>query len=130
MSKRIDGLKPTGIQKKPKGKSKQMQSYTHKPLRVSAGQLNELGGIIDSEGLFRLMPVNDTNKYLLQANYYIANNNQFKARQILKGLGMTSKRIKNYIVEEVSLQNRKPESSGFNDYFNQPMPEEYIVRTN
>ena len=130
MGKRIDGLKPTGTQKKPKGKSKQMQSYTNETLRVSAGQLNELGGTVDSQGLFRLMPVNDDNKYLLQANYYIANKNQFKARQILKGLGMTSKQIKHYIDGEVSLQNRKPESSGFNDYFNQPMPEEYIVRTN
>ena len=46
MGKRIDGLKPTGTQKKPKGKSKQMQSYTNETLRVSAGQLNELGGTV------------------------------------------------------------------------------------
>ena len=49
-------------------------------------------------------PVNDHNRYLLQANYWIANNNQFKARNILKGLGLKSKMIKQYIDEEISLK--------------------------
>ena len=101
-----------------------------KTIKVKAGELNELGSMVDSKGLFRILPVSDTNKYFLQVNYYLANNNQFKARQILKGLGMKAKDIKIYIDEEVSLQKRIPDRSGFNDYFNKPMQEEFIVRGN
>jgi hypothetical protein len=97
--------------------------------RVSQEELNIYGAILN-DGLFVLLPNNDHNRYLLQANYWIANNNHFKARNILKGLGLKSKMVKQYIDGEVSLQKRKPELSGFNQYFQKSMPTEFTVRTN
>ena len=47
-----------------------MQSYTNETLRVSAGQLNELGGTVDSQGLLRLMLLMMTTN-IFQANYYM-----------------------------------------------------------
>ena len=129
MSKRIDGLIPRGIIKKHKGPSKELKTYSREPIQVSQGEINQYGFLLN-DGLCRLLPVNDHNRYLLQANYWIANNNQFKARNILKGLGLKSKMIKQYIDEEISLQKRKPEQSGFNNYFQKDMPQEFIVRTN
>ena len=129
MGKRIDGLVPRVINKKPKGPSKVPKSYTKEPITVSQGQLNELNSDV-IEGVYKLLPEDDTNRYLLQANYWIANDNQFKARAILKGLGLKAKTIKTYIEDEASLQKRKPELSGFNDYCNKPMPQEFIVRSN
>ena len=127
MTKRIDGLTPKGKFKKSKGPAKELKTYTREPIKVSAGVLNEHGAVI-IDGLYKLLPVNNINKCLLQANYWLANNNQFKARQILKGLGMTSKRIKMYIDEELGVQKRIPELSGFNQYFQKPMPRELELR--
>jgi len=129
MTKRIDGLTPRWTLKKLKGPAKELKTYTREPLKVTAGDLQKTGGVIIN-GVYRLLPVSNINKYMLQANYWIANNNQFKARQILKGLGMRSKNIKSYIDEEVSLQKRRPVLSGFNEYFQNPMPSEFNVRVN
>ena len=106
MSKRIDGLIPRGIIKKHKGPSKELKTYSREPIQVSQGEINQYGFLLN-DGLCRLLPVNDHNRYLLQANYWIANNNQFKARNILKGLGLKSKMIKQYFDEEISLQKTK-----------------------
>ena len=129
MSKRIDGLIPRGIIKKHKGPSKNLEDLLKRTNTSLSRKINQYGFLLN-DGLCRLLPVNDHNRYLLQANYWIANNNQFKARNILKGLGLKSKMIKQYIDEEISLQKRKPEQSGFNNYFQKDMPEEFIVRTN
>jgi hypothetical protein len=128
MSK-YDVIIPKINNRKSKGPAKELKTYTREPLKVTAGDLQKTGGIIIN-GVYKLLPVNNINKYMLQANYWIANNNQFKARQILKGLGMRAKSIKSYIDEEVSLQKRRPVLSGFNEYFQNPMPSEFNVRVN
>tara|TARA_R100000781_G_scaffold94715_1_gene59064 strand:+ start:1023 stop:1415 length:393 start_codon:yes stop_codon:yes gene_type:complete len=127
MTKRIDGLIPTGKFKRSKGPAKELKTYSREPMKVSAEELNQQGAVI-VDGLYKLLPVSNTNKCLLQANYWIANNNQFKARNILKGLGMRAQGIKRYIDEEIGVQKRRPELSGFNKYFQMPMPEELELK--
>ena len=128
MSKRIDGLVPTGTLKKPKGPSKKNEEvYTSKPINVSGEELDNMNGYIIN-GIFRLKPEDNHNRLLLQAQWYIANNNEVKAREVLRKSGLTARRVKAYIDCEKSLQRRKPEDSGFNNLFNKPMPEEFRVR--
>jgi len=128
MSKRIDGLVPTGTLKKPKGPSKKNEEvYTSKPINVSGEELDNMNGYIIN-GVFRLKPEDNHNRLLLQAQWYIANNNEFKAREVLRKAGLTAKKVRAYIDCEKSLQKRKPMESGFNNLFNKPMPEEFRVR--
>jgi|TARA_R100000935_G_scaffold38588_1_gene59791 hypothetical protein len=112
-----------------KGPSKSNYIVKREPLEVSANQLNDMNGFI-TNGVFRLRPDDDNNRLLLQVNWYLANHNEFQARHILRSLGLTAKKIKNYIEEEKSLQRRRPEESGFIELHNNPMPEEYRVRGN
>ena len=112
-----------------KGPSKSNYIVKREPLEVSANQLNDMNGFI-TNGFFRLIPDDYNNRLLLQVNWYLANHNEFQARHILRSLGLTAKKIKNYIEEEKSLQRRRPEESGFIELHNNPMPEEYRVRGN
>jgi hypothetical protein len=130
MSKRIDGLVPRGIFKEPKGPSKHKEEvYTSKPINVSDQELKDMNGYIIN-GVFRIKPEDDHNRLILQAQWYIANKNEVKAREVLKKAGLTSRRVKAYIDCEKSLQRRKPEDSGFNNLYNKPMPEDFRVRGN
>jgi len=115
--------------RKEKGPSKSNFWVKKKPINVSADELKELNGFI-TNGVFRLNPDDDNNRLLLQVHYYLANNNEVKAREILRTLGLTARKIKAYIDDEKSLQRRRPEESGFINYNNQPMPVEYRVRGN
>ena len=127
MTKRIDGLVPTGTLKKPKGPSKKNEEvYTSKPINVSGEELDNMNGYIIN-GVFRLKPEDNHNRLLLQAQWYIANNNEVKAREVLRKSGLTARRVKAYIDCEKSLQRRKPEDSGFNELHNKPMPEIFRV---
>ena len=84
MTKRIDGLVPIGIVKKAKGPSKKSEEvYTSKPIFVSGEELKDMNGYIIN-GVFRLKPEDNHNRLLLQAQWYIANNNEFKAREVLR----------------------------------------------
>jgi hypothetical protein len=130
MTKRIDGLIPTGKFKRIKGPAKELKTYTREPLKVTKGELDYLGGTIE-DGMFRILPTCDHNKLLLQANFWLANGSHYKARQTLKGLGMRAKSIKTYIDEEVRLQKKYPSKSMANFYRNiEVLPSEYIVRSN
>jgi hypothetical protein len=73
-------------------------------------------------------PKNDKERLLNQVHYWIANNNLFKARLILKSLNFTSKMIKAYINDEQDLQKEAPELSGFNSFYNKPMPDTIRVK--
>ena len=126
MGKRIDGLIPTGINKKAKGPSKKLKSYTKEPIKVSQEELSKVGGTIDEDQMFILKPVDNNNRGLLQASYWIANGNQVKARKTLKGLGLRSKRGKEYIESEIDLQRKYPEK--FEHLINKPMPKEYEMK--
>ena len=112
-----------------KGPSKSNYFAKREPMDVSADQLNDLNGFI-TNGVFRLRPNDDNNRLLLQVNWYLANKNEVKARRILRTLGLTAKKTKNYIDEEKSLQRRRPEDSGFMELHNKPMPENFTVRGN
>jgi len=101
-----------------------------KPLKVTKGELDYLGGNIE-DGMFRILPTCDHNKLLLQANYWIANKSMGKAIRCLQGLDFTSKYIKEYIGEELRLQCKYPSKSMANFYRNiGHLPSDFIPRSN
>jgi hypothetical protein len=123
MSKKIDVIVNRGKYKKSKGPSKELKTYTKEPIKVSQEVLSEVGGMIDDDKMFILKPVDNNNRGLLQASYWIVNGNQVKARQTLKGLGVRSKRSKAYIESELDLLRKFPKK--FEHLINKPMPKEY-----
>ena len=90
---------------------------------MSQEELSKSGGMINENKCFIIKPVNNNNRGLLQATYWIANGNQVKARQILKGLGLRARHTKSFIDEELRLQRKYPEQA--EHLINQPMPKEY-----
>ena len=70
-----------------------------------------------------ILPNTNHNRGLLQACYWIANKNLFKARETLRGLGFRNKFIKAFIDAEISLQKEQPEE--FDKFINKPMPKEF-----
>ena len=51
--------------------------------------LKEVNRELITNGVIRLNPDDDNNRLLLQVHYYLANNNEVKAREILRTLGLT-----------------------------------------
>ena len=49
-------------------------------------------------------PKTDKERLLNQVSYWLANNNQYKSREVLKSLNFTSKMIKAYINDELAYQ--------------------------
>ena len=130
MTKRIDGIIEVRTSKKRKGPSKSTGDvFSKEPISVSKEELNDTNGFIVN-GVFRLKPNDDNNRLLLQTHWYIANNNEVKAREILRKLGFNARTRKAYIEDEKSLYKRKPCDSGFMDLHNKPMPQEFRVRGN
>ena len=64
-------------------------------------------------------------KMICQAIYYVANNEQRKARDCLKSIGMSSFNAKGWIKEEQAVQKRNPSEK--EKYFQKPMPNEFKV---
>ena len=75
-------------------------------------------------------PKTDKERLLNQVSYWLANDNQFKSREVLKSLNFTSKMIRAYINDELSYQKEHPKDSGHLEYKNKPMPENFKVRGN
>lgn len=92
------------------------------PIKISQEELNEVGGVIKDK-CFIIKPTNNNNRGLLQATYWIANGNQVKARETLKGLGFTARKTKSFVDEELRLHRKYPEQ--IEHLINQPMPKEY-----
>jgi len=127
MGKRIDGMVPRNTLKKQKGPSKKDEPvFSSEHRYVSDQELEEMNGYIIN-GVFRLEPEDNHNRLLLQAHWYIANENEVKAREVLRKSGLTSKQVKGYIDCEKSLQRRRPMESGFDELHNKPMPEKFRV---
>lgn len=61
-------------------------------------------------------------KLVNQAHYWIANDNEKKARKLLKLCGLSSSQVKEYVEDEVRLQYRNPKE--VEKYKNKPLPEE------
>tara|TARA_R100000963_G_C4583821_1_gene63720 strand:+ start:121 stop:510 length:390 start_codon:yes stop_codon:yes gene_type:complete len=127
MTKRKDGIVIVSTFKKTKGPSKSTVSSMKEPIQTSKEELDDMNGFIVN-GVFRLKPNDDNNRLLLQTNWYIANNNEVKAREILRKLGFNARTRKAYIEDEKSLYKRKPFDSGFMELHNKPMPSEFRVR--
>jgi len=131
MSKRIDGLVPTGIIKKEKGPSKSNTRETFGKRPISAEEEKHICetynvSVVDNTFVAG-PPKNDKERLLQQVSYWIANDNLVKARMIMKSLGFPSRMIKAYINDEQDLQKEKPEVSGYYRYKNKPMPETFKV---
>ena len=131
MTKNRDVIIKRGINKKQKGPSKTRgrETFGKAVVNVSTEELNNLGGTLE-DGVFRIGNKTDRHKLLNQVHYWVANNNLFKARLILKSLNFTSKMTKAYINDEQDLQKEEPEVSGFNSFYNKPMPDTLRVRGN
>ena len=61
-------------------------------------------------------------KLIIQANYWIANDNHKKARKLLKLTGLSNSEVKQYVEDEVRIQYRHPQE--IEKYRNKPLPEE------
>jgi len=84
---------------------------------------------IPSVVLIDTVPNYDNNCRLLnQAHYFVANYNFVKAEETLRATGMNEDEVKNYIKEEYTLQKKHPLGSGFNEWNNKPMPEEFKLK--
>jgi len=134
MSKRIDGLAPTGVIKKQKGPSKSKTRETFCKRHISPEEEQQICETYNVEVIDNCFvagpPQNDKERLISQVSYWVANDNLVKARQSLKALHFTSKMIKAYINDEQDLQKEKPQVSGYLKYKNNPMPEEFRVRGN
>lgn len=98
------------------------EEKVRQPIKVSQEQVDRAGGMIKDK-CFIIKPVDNNNRGLLQATYWIANGNQVKARKTLRGLGLTSRVTKSFIDEELRLHRKFPEQ--VEHLINQPMPMEY-----
>ena len=117
---------PNYLQKRKKlSKRTTLEEVLRQPIMVSQEELDEVGGVIEDK-CFIVKPVNNHNRGLLQATYWVVNGNQFKARETLKGLGLRSKRIKMFINGELSLHKKYPEQ--VEHLINKPMPKEYEMK--
>mgnify|MGYP003150405164 CR=1 FL=1 len=85
-----------------------------------------VNGVLNGKYKLEISPTNNNNRGLLQASYWIANKNIYKAREILKGLGFPNKFIKVYIDDETRCQKEYPEE--FGPLIGKPMPEEFKMK--
>jgi len=109
-------------------KNKITKKITQEDLNRFGVSLNQvdtelINGTLNGKYKCEILPNSNHNRGLLQACYYIANKNLFKARETLKGLGLPSKFIKVFIDDEISCQKKYPEEFGL--LINKPMPKEY-----
>ena len=101
---------PNYLQKRKKVKRKMsLAEEMRKPMLVSKKELEDMGGHIDENKCFHLEPKGNNNIGLIQAQYWVHHDNDFKARQTLKGLGLRNKLIKVFIDEEKRLLRKYPD---------------------
>ena len=121
------GYEPNYLQKRKKPpKRLTLEEKLRQPIKVSQEELDKAGGTIDEDKCFIIKPVNNNNRGLLQATYWIANGNQVKARKTLRGLGLKSRVTKSFIDEELRLHRKYPEQ--VEHLINKPMPKEYEMK--
>ena len=85
-----------------------------------------INGVLNGKYKAAISPATNKNKAILQACYWIANNNIYKARETLKGLGLPNRLIKVFIEDEIRLQKKFPEE--FRHLIGKPLPEEYRMK--
>jgi|TARA_R100001530_G_scaffold91843_1_gene63839 hypothetical protein len=134
MSKKVDVVVNRGIHKTPKGPSKSRPRETFGKHSMTPEQVDHVCETYNVEVKNNCFvmgpPKNDGERMINQANYWIANGNQVKARENLKAINFTSKMIKAYINDELEVQKEHPEESGYLQFKDKPMPEEFRVRGN
>jgi len=126
------------VKRKKPSKDLTLKEELRQPKKVSQEDLDKFGislrevdtellnGMVVGKYSAEILPTNNHNKGILQTCYWIANNNLFKARETLKGLGFRNKFIKAFIDDEISLQKLHPEE--FSQFIDKPMPEEFELR--
>ena len=85
-----------------------------------------INGVLNGKYKAEISPTTNKNKAILQACYWIANNNIYKARETLKGLGLPNRLIKVFIEDEIRLQKKFPDE--FRHLIGKPLPEEYRMK--
>ena len=101
---------PNYLQKRKKAKRKlSLAEELRKPITVSKKELEKVGGHIDENKCFHIDPKDNNNIGLIQAQYWVHHDNDFKARQTLKGLGLRNRIIKVFIDEEKRLLRKYPD---------------------
>tara|TARA_R100001244_G_scaffold38738_1_gene35059 strand:+ start:844 stop:1284 length:441 start_codon:yes stop_codon:yes gene_type:complete len=115
-----------------------LKEELRQPRKVNQGDLDRFGvslkevdtelinGVIKGKYSPEILPTSNHNRRILQACYWIANNNLFKTRETLKELGFRNKFIKAFIDDEISLQKLHPEE--FSQFIGKPMPKEFELK--